>query len=294
MTELAPERTKVDWKGVSTFLLISFAITYALEGILIMIGISPILKGLGQYMVAMAMWVPALAVVLTIKFVTHENWSIANIRLGEWRPYIAIGLIIPVCFILIYGLSWILGLGNPDWNLDYFRGLFAAAGKEAPTIPSPWIFWPAAFFVTLIVAPFFNCVFAFGEELGWRGYLLPKLLPLGKIRAYLLVGIIWGLWHLPLVLAGFMYPGQPLGGILMFTLLTVILSIFINELTRRYQSSLLAGWIHGVINTQRLGFLALLFPNVNPWLGGFSGVIGLVVWAALGVWIIRHKNYKSG
>jgi membrane protease YdiL (CAAX protease family) len=37
----------------------------------------------------------------------------------------------------------------------------------------------------------------FGEEYGWRGYLLPKLLPLGELRASLLVGVIWGVWHFP-------------------------------------------------------------------------------------------------
>jgi membrane protease YdiL (CAAX protease family) len=49
---------------------------------------------------------------------------------------------------------------------------------------------------------------ALGEEYGWRGYLMPRLLPLDEIRASLLVGLIWSLWHLPALLAGVLYGGN--------------------------------------------------------------------------------------
>jgi len=48
--------------------------------------------------------------------------------------------------------------------------------------------------VPLVLLP---VVQVFGEEYGWRGYLLPKLLPLGERRASLIVGVVWGLWHFP-------------------------------------------------------------------------------------------------
>lgn len=290
MEEAPANKVITDWKGIISFLFITFTITYGIEGILILSGVSLLIKGLGQYMVAVVMWIPALATILTIKFVTREGFGITNIRFGGWRPYVKAGLIIPACFLLIYGLTWILGLGQPDWTLKHFRSLFADASVKAPDMPSPIIVWPAIFLVSLIVGPFVNSVFAFGEELGWRGYLLPKLLPLGKFRAYLLIGIIWGFWHLPLVLAGFMYPGHSLAGALMFTVLTTVLGIYINEVTLRHGSSFLAGWVHGIINTQRLGMLALLFPNVDPWLGGFSGALGIGVWLILGIWEMRRNT----
>ena len=148
--------------------------------------------------------------------------------------------------------------------------------------PLPALVWPGLFAVTLFVAPFVNGLVAFGEELGWRGYLLPKLLPLGRLRAHLLLGVIWSLWHLPLVLVGFMYPGHPLAGVLAFTVLTTGFGTYLDELTLRHRSSILAGWAHGVFNSQRLGVWALLFPDVHPLLGGFAGILGLCTWLLLG------------
>lgn len=287
------EKGVIDRRGLWSFLVITFVITYAIEGALILGGfrISPGAFSWEQYVILAVMWVPALATVLTIKFVTHEGFGIANIRFGGWRPYMAAGLIIPGCFLLIYGLTWILRLGQPDWSLQYFKDMIAAAsGPAAPPMPTPAVIWPALFLATLVVAPFLNGVFGFGEELGWRGYLLPKLLPLGKFKAYSLLGIVWGLWHLPLVLVGFAYPGYPLAGALMFMLLTTAFGIYLNELTVRHRSSVLAGWAHGVFNSQKLGVWALLFPGINPLLGGYAGIVGIGIWFVLGMWVIRHPG----
>lgn len=281
---------RFDWKGAGAFLLITFVITYVIEGALILNRVSPLAKGLGQYTVALVMWVPALAAVLTVKFVTREGFKLTNLRFGDWRPYATVGVVVPTCFVVVYGLTWALGLGRPDWTLQYFQSLFVAAGVEVPPIPSPRVIWPVLFVVSVFIGPFINSVFAFGEELGWRGYLLPKLLPLGKFRAYVLLGVIWGAWHWPLVLVGFMYPGHPLAGVMMFTALTTVFGIYVNELTLRHRSSILAGWIHGVFNSQRLGMWALLFPTMNPWFGGFSGIVGLGVWFALGMRESRRLN----
>ena len=54
--------------------------------------------------------------------------------------------------------------------------------------------------MALLLIP--ECIVAFGEEYGWRGYLLPRLMPLGEIKASLIVGVIWSLWHLPALAGG--------------------------------------------------------------------------------------------
>ena len=66
-------------------------------------------------------------------------------------------------------------------------------------IPDQWMFLIIVF-TTLFVNPFFVVLLTLGEELGWRGFLLPHLLVLERQspwKASLLVGFVWGLWHCP-------------------------------------------------------------------------------------------------
>jgi hypothetical protein len=286
MKEMLRDKGTVDRRGIFSFLAITFIVTYAVEGALILGGfrIVPGAASWGQYVIMALMWVPGIAAVLTIKLVTREGFRGAGLRFGSWRPYAAAGLIVPACFLVIYALTWLAGFGRADWKFTIFLDQIAGQSTAGlPPMPSPFLVWPAIFIATLVVAPFFNGLFGFGEELGWRGYLLPKLMPLGKPRAYALLGLIWGLWHLPLVLVGFTYPGHPILGAVMFIGLTTTFGIYLNELTLRHRSSILAGWAHGVFNSQKLGTWALLFPGANPLLGGYAGALGIGVWLALGL-----------
>jgi hypothetical protein len=281
----------MDRKGIFSFLLITFLLTYTVEGILILSGfrwenIPPLI---GQYVIAAVMWVPAVAALVTTKLITREGTRILNIRIGRVRPYLVSAIVAPLAFAVVYGLTWLLGLGEPDWELNSIREMMAGAGADVSMMPDPATLLTVLFFSSLIVGPTINGVFGFGEELGWRGYLLPKLMPLGRARAYILLGIIWGLWHAPLIAAGFNYPGYPLLGILWFCGVTTAIGIYINEMTLRNRSSILAGWIHGAFNGQGYGIWRILFPTVNPLLGGITGLVGIVVWTVLGLWVARRE-----
>ena len=279
----------LDRRGIRSFLLITFFVTYAIEGVLFAAGVSFVgmPSMLGQLVVAAVMWVPALGTVLTIKFVTKEGWSKTNLRFGTWRPYVAAALLVPAVFAVIYGVSWALGLCEPDWQLTQFTSMVQAAGGEIPADFDSTQVLLVLFLVSVIVGPTINGVFGFGEEYGWRGYLLPKLMPLGRVRAYLLVGAVWGLWHAPLIMMGFNYPGYPLLGIVMMMAFTTTVGIYINEMSLRNRSSILAGSIHGAINGQVYGIWRILFPTVNPLLGGVAGLVGIAVWLVLGLWVAR-------
>jgi membrane protease YdiL (CAAX protease family) len=285
----------IDRKAIIVYLLITFGITYAIELVLILPGFRAdgVPQILGQLVIAGVMWVPALAALLTVKLVTHEPLRSLNVRFGSLRPYLIAALVVPAAYGLIYGLSWLLGLGQPDWQMHALRSLLTTAGADSSTLPQPALFWPILFLVSSFVAPFINSLFGLGEEIGWRGFLLPRLLPLGKRWAYLLLGIIWGFWHAPLIVVGFNYPGYPILGILWMIGLTTALGVYINELTLRHRSTILAGWLHGLFNSQGYGIWRILFPDVNPLLGGVTGLIGMGVWLGLGLWEVRRRSATS-
>lgn len=279
----------IDRKGVFSFLSITFVLTYLIEGALIASGfrVTEIPAIAGQLIITVVMWVPALATVITIKFVTKEGFAITNFRFGSWKPYLFSAILMPLIFAFIYGLTWLLGLGHPDWQLaDFFQLMQSLAPDE--TMPSATTFLGSMLLASIFIGPTINAVFAFGEEFGWRGYLLPKLMPLGKRNAYIILGIIWGLWHAPLILIGFNYPGYPVLGIVAMVGVTTALGIFLNEMTLRYRSSILAGVIHGAFNGQGYGIWRTLFPTINPLLGGMTGIVGIVVWFGVG-WLTAKR-----
>jgi hypothetical protein len=275
----------VDTRGVLCFLAITFGLTYAVEFVLIASGFR--LTGVpalaGQLAVAAVMWVPALATFITIRFVTGEGFGVTMFRFGSWRPYVATAVLVPMVFAVIYVLSWSVLAARPDWQLSSLAATLEGSGADVSSMPEPEVLLPVLLVASLLGAPLINSLFGLGEEVGWRGYLLPKLMPLGKLRAYVAVGVVWGMWHAPLVAIGFNYPGHPLLGIVAMMGLTTSLSVFINEMTLHYRSTVLAGWIHGVFNAQAYGIWRVLFPGVNPLLGGVTGVIAMAVWLVVGL-----------
>ena len=81
-----------------------------------------------------------------------------------------------------------------------------------------------------------NGVAGFGEELGWRGFLLRELGVLGFWRASAIIGVVWGFWHAPLIVRGFNYPQHPWAGVFVMTAMTVLLAPLIGYVTLKANS----------------------------------------------------------
>jgi hypothetical protein len=193
---------------------------------------------------------------------------------------------------VIYGLTWLLGLAHLDLQMTAFMETIATTGADMSDAPPAGALIAILFFASTVTIPVVNSLFALGEEIGWRGFLLPKLLPLGRMRAHIVLGIIWALWHLPLIVAGYAYPRvSPVLGIVAFSGLLIALSVVIDELVmRNKQSAILAGWLHGLFNSQKLGIWTLIFPGANPLLGGYTGLVGIVVWAVIAAVVYRRAS----
>lgn len=164
----------------------------------------------------------------------------------------------------------------------------AKLGKLA----EPGVFLALSVVQGAVMGPLLNAPVIFGEEWGWRGYLLPRLLPLGQWRALVLSGVIWGLWHAPLILLGYNYPQHPVLGILLFTVVCVLLGILLGWMRLATGSIWSAVIAHGSINA--LGALAFLLGHAgrppDTALVGLTGWPGWLVLAALvGVLVLTRQ-----
>ncbi|XUK61944.1 CPBP family intramembrane metalloprotease [Plantibacter sp. RU18] len=125
---------------------------------------------------------------------------------------------------------------------------------------------------------------AFGEELGWRGWLLPNLLSLGTWPALLLSGAIWGVWHAPLILLGYNYQRTDVVGVLLMVGWCMLLGTVIGWLRLRSASVWPAVIAHGAVNAAAVAFLMFATPDTMA-TGVFGTLLGWPGWILLGVTI---------
>lgn len=151
----------------------------------------------------------------------------------------------------------------------------------------------------VLVAPLLNCITCFGEEWGWRGYLLPHLMEKRSITFSVVVGgIIWGLWHAPITVLGHNYgldyPGWPILGIVAMCCFCVTLSCLFSWLTLRAKSCLPAVFAHGAVNSCISAPTMFLVGAANPFVGptatGIIGGIGFIVVAILCLRALRKRQ----
>jgi CAAX protease family protein len=143
-------------------------------------------------------------------FVSKEGLGGSLGPLRKWRFY-GLALVLPAVLVsLTIGITVVTGWGNFTWD-------------ESVPLPLEYV-------VLAIVALTFGSVLTFGEEYGWRGYLLPKLLPLGEVKAAVIVGLIWGPWHAPMLAAGLNYSSvNPLAAIGIFIITATALSLLLSR-----------------------------------------------------------------
>lgn len=190
-------------------------------------------------LIALAMMAtPAIAALVVVFFLDKPARRAAALGLwpigrpGRFIGFLALALVVPVALILAaLPVGAVLGVYPADFvGFSGFRELTNAQlfATGQPPLQIPIEVLVALQFVNVLIGAFINLIPAMGEELGWRGWLLPKLLPLGVAPAILLSGVIWGLWHAPLILLGYNYPTAPgwLGLLAMCGMCVVIGAVF--------------------------------------------------------------------
>jgi hypothetical protein len=283
----------VEWRAVGVYVALAFGLAWTAEGIALARGARFTSLTPGTTMLlASIMFTPAIAAYIVRRFITREGFATAGLRRGPWRPYLLVWIGVPVLVAAIYAITIAVGWGRFDPTLSSLMARIdeAAGGREIPRLPSPQVLGAAIFAQALTLGVLITSLFTFGEEFGWTGFLLVRLLPLGRWRAAVLYGGIWGLWHAPIIVGGFNYPGHPVLGPVMMCALTIAFALSQTALRLRYGSVLLTSFFHSSINTQGLGVLPMLVAGVSPILGGVTGVVGIVTFMALGVWLLARTR----
>ncbi|MHA3683676.1 CPBP family intramembrane glutamic endopeptidase [Leucobacter sp. HY1910] len=151
-------------------------------------------------------------------------------------------------------------------------------GADAARLPDPAVLIAVQLALLPIAAILPNSLFALGEELGWRGWLLPMLRPLGTWPALALSGAIWGVWHAPLTLLGHNYGLLDWRGVGLMTINCVIWGALLGWLRLRTASVWPATVAHGALNA--VAGVTLLFTaagtEVRPELASIVGVAGWI------------------
>lgn len=223
------------------------------------------------------MLTPTLAVILMLFVVTRDGYSKAGLKeLGLHTAGFKVwgfALIVPLLVQAIgYGILWLSGLGSiTTENLEGFSAMLVIVA----TIP------------TLIIHMLTS---ALTEEIGWRGYLLPKLMPLGAKRASLLSGFIHACWHLPMILFTTQYHAEgPRWLVIPLFILTITVVGVVFGYTRIVTNSVWpAALIHAAHNTFWARF-ALFTHSDSQWselLTGDTGVIQLVLYTIIAIYLL--------
>ena len=182
------------------------------------------------------------------------------------------------------GLAALLTLPLAGW-----RGLGpmkAAVGGPLAALPDP-VFLLLLLLQALLAAATVNLVFALGEELFWRGYLWERLKGQGFWSASLTIGLLWGLWHAPLILLfGYHYPEHRLLGVFLMALLATLLTPAHLWVRVRGGSLLPAALLHGGVNA--VAGLPLLLFSGGDLTVGFTGLPGMAVLAGFNLWLRRE------
>lgn len=202
---------------------------------------------------------------------------------------------------------------NLKWYLAAYFGpsLLILAGSALYFLLTPAMFDPSAAYLAaqagmtpekarsliliqlalgILGGPIINLIPALGEEAGWRGYLLPRLQKLLTPRAAIVVsGVIWGLWHAPMIALGhnygLSYPGYPWAGIAAMVVFCVACGSFLALLATKTDSAIPCALAHAGMNAVAAGGIYFAAGETNPFVGpmptGILGGAGFLILAAV-------------
>lgn len=236
-------------------------------------------EGVGNQLSVLAlMFTPGL-VGIFCSFIFGHQFRDIGFKLGKFRYYLIAYTLPILAAILVFCGLIVLGI-------DHF--------EISPTIIEKQGGLIGALFAIFVVAPtlgaLISFVYAFGEEVGWRGFLQQRFIDQKLKYPFLVVGLIWALWHLPLVLfSNYASSEVPIFSAALFTVAVTSSSIFIGWLRTASGSIFPAALAHGAHNLwiQDIYPAFLKKGPLDSYWGGESGILLAIIYCAFAVYVAR-------
>lgn len=234
----------------------------------------PLLGIIGPFPILTAIIsVSAFLLVLLLNLRGSGRRSLADAKLSfghNYRYYLIIPILFSVLFILGYFMIHMLGLSLP--TMEYDPGLFFVfIGMSLMTVV---ITWPKYF----------------GEEYGWRFYLQDRVFPLfGVYPGVVLIGIVWGLWHLPLMLVGLNFPDNLIAGNIIYIGWAIIIGIIFSYAVMKTRSIWIAVLLHALTDAF-IGIGSGYIANSNILIAFLPILLLMGIFAAV---LIRSRVWKD-
>lgn len=290
------------WQKALRFVLLTFLFSWGLVALFILLNRdSPVMPYTALAVVYMFM--PMLAAIILTKI--KDKGSLKRLGLSfKLNRYFVLAWLFPVILLFItIGINLLFPGVNYDPSLEGIierttgqlsegaRQMALSQLEQYPIHP----FW-LGLISGLLAGVTVNALAAFGEEYGWRGYLLNVLEPLGFWKASLIIGLIWGIWHAPMILFfGHNYPVHRLAGVGMMVIFCILLSFFHTYVRLKSGSVIAASILHGTLNALA-GLPLLVIQGGNDLTNGLTGLAGFIALFLLTIpllWGCRKSLQKT-
>lgn len=237
---------------------------------------------------SLAMMLPLLAVVVT-QLIYKEpvlRGLGVSFKLNRW--WFVGALLMPVLAMAILGVS--LLMPGAYWNVE--SETVRMALDQMPAGVGPWGMIAITLVSGIFAGATINALFAFGEEIGWRGFLVKEFEGKNFMTLSLVSGVIWGFWHFPLILNGHNYSQHPVIGVFMMVLMCVALTPIFLYFRQKSGSVIVPAIMHGSFNAV-VGVSNIFVAPANDLLIGGPGLAGIVVMLLFDLLLYLYDRFIS-
>lgn len=265
------------------FLTLTFGISFSLVGLYKLFGGQYDNKISATILAVSYMFIPMICAILVEKVIHKEKLNpnlFISFKINKW--FFIAWLITPIMSFGTLAISLLLPdvTYSPEMTgmVNRFEDMLTPEQLEqmknaSETMPIHPI-WLAVL-QGLIAGATINAIAGFGEELGWRGFLLKSFKEMKFLKASIIIGIIWGIWHSPLILMGHNYPQHPEFGVLMMTIWSILLTPLFLYFTIKAKSVIAAAIMHGTLNATA-GIAIMVIDGGNDLTVGMTGLAGFI------------------